>query len=457
MFAAPKDDVRVLLEPDPAATLAATGVDWDSLAAAAAAARERARERHAAALAQRPRLDASVDWRNNAGQGIVIETTVSGAARYAAYYGALSPWAADAGAMSRLDVLGSSAVLPLVAVAHGARARGARSRRHDPGLPRARARRAAAISMNAALFRKELRDLLPWGILGLALGLSSFAELLLEQVDLAPLGQTFYLLNEYNVVVYWLIAFAIGTGLVIREHDDRTLAFLDGLPVSRSRVFFVKCVVMSALVMVGPLLEVVALATLHLLSRGSLDRELHGLLLLQGLGMQALLLVNGLMLGAAFGRLRSLAWAAAGLAAAAFVLFAQRVPRAALLNPLTLLDWEWTSAGLLVDGETVRTQLAVTVLAALIAWHGFVRAGKARRQLSFTGPIAGAAVVAATAAIGVAVFVIVMRPLDETVTEPRAKRSRLPVCAEPARADPDTPLSHLLSGARGASSSRAGR
>ena len=35
---------------------------------------------------------------------------------------------------------------------------------------------------------------------------------------------------------------------------------------------------------------------------------------------------------------------------------AERVPRAALLNPLTLLDWEWTSAGLLVDGETVRTQ-----------------------------------------------------------------------------------------------------
>ncbi len=113
VFGTPKDDVRVLLEPDPAATLAATGVDWASLAAAAAAARERARERHAAALAQRPPLDGSVHWRNDAGQGIVIETTVSGAARYAAYYGGLSPWAADAGAMSRLDVLGSSAVLPL--------------------------------------------------------------------------------------------------------------------------------------------------------------------------------------------------------------------------------------------------------------------------------------------------------------------------------------------------------
>ena len=99
--------------------------------------------------------------------------------------------------------------------------------------------------MNAALFRKEVRDLLPWGVLSLAFGLSNVAQLLLEQVDSAPLGQTFFLLNGENLVLYWLIAFAIGTGLAVREHDDRTLAFLDGLPVSRSRVFFIKCAVMA--------------------------------------------------------------------------------------------------------------------------------------------------------------------------------------------------------------------
>ncbi len=65
--------------------------------------------------------------------------------------------------------------------------------------------------MNAALLRKELRDLLPWGVLGLALGLSNVVEFLLEQIDLAPLGHTFRLLNQYNIVVYWVMAFAIGT------------------------------------------------------------------------------------------------------------------------------------------------------------------------------------------------------------------------------------------------------
>jgi hypothetical protein len=113
IFTAPKDDVRVLLERRPAATLAAAGLDWAWLTAAASAAREAARERHAAALSRRPTLAAAVDWRSTAGQGIAIETTVSGAARYAAYYSVLSPWATDEGEMSRLDVLGSSAVLPL--------------------------------------------------------------------------------------------------------------------------------------------------------------------------------------------------------------------------------------------------------------------------------------------------------------------------------------------------------
>ncbi len=109
----PPDDARVLLEQGPAATLAGAGVDWTWLATAATEARQDARERHADALARRPALTAAVDWRSSASQGIAIETTVSGAQRYAAYYRALSPWTADVGEMPRLDVLGASAVLPL--------------------------------------------------------------------------------------------------------------------------------------------------------------------------------------------------------------------------------------------------------------------------------------------------------------------------------------------------------
>ncbi|HSC14734.1 MAG TPA: hypothetical protein VLI71_06425, partial [Gammaproteobacteria bacterium] len=113
LFVAPKDDVRVLFERRPAATLAAAGIDFGSLADVAAAARQDARERHAAALARRPVIDAAVEWRSTIGRGIEIETTVTGVARYSAYYSVLSPWTSDVGEMPRLDVLESKAVLPL--------------------------------------------------------------------------------------------------------------------------------------------------------------------------------------------------------------------------------------------------------------------------------------------------------------------------------------------------------
>jgi ABC-type transport system involved in multi-copper enzyme maturation permease subunit len=113
LFAKPPDDARVLFERRPAAALAAAGVDWDELAADAAAARDAARARHAAELALRPKVTASVDWHTTAARGTEIETTVTGAPRYAAYYRVLSPWTTDAGDMPRLDVIGSRGVLPL--------------------------------------------------------------------------------------------------------------------------------------------------------------------------------------------------------------------------------------------------------------------------------------------------------------------------------------------------------
>jgi len=113
LFVAPKDDVRVLFERRPTATLAAAGIDFASLAQVAAAARQEARERQTATLARRPVIDAAVEWRSTIGRGIEIETTVTGVARYSAYYSVLSPWTSDVGEMPRLDVLEPKGVLPL--------------------------------------------------------------------------------------------------------------------------------------------------------------------------------------------------------------------------------------------------------------------------------------------------------------------------------------------------------
>ncbi len=272
--------------------------------------------------------------------------------------------------------------------------------------------------MNAALFRKELRELLPWAILGLAVGVVEPIEALTGQIDMRPLGATIGLLNGMNALLYWFIAFAIGTGLVTRERDEGTLAFLDGLPLSRGRAFAIKCAVMALIVLIAPLLHVATIVFAHLLSRGSLDQALHLPVLLKGLALIALLVVNGLMLGAALGRLRSLTWLVAGVLAVGLLLLAEQLPRSAILNPASLLDWQWTGTGFLIAAETVQMQIAITIIAFLLAWRGFVHTGRSRLATIGSRPVLGALVSFSTVATVLAVVVIIVLRNPAPVTGP---------------------------------------
>ena len=254
--------------------------------------------------------------------------------------------------------------------------------------------------MTSTLLRKELRELRPWGLLSLAAGLLALVPNLLTAVDTEPLARTFAALSDENAVLFWLMGFAIGTGLTTREHVDGTLSFLDGLPLTRTRVFLTKSVVILALVLLAPTVRFISVIVLHLLSRGSLDWELRGTLLLQAYAVQALLIANGVFLGAALGRLQQLTWLAAGALATGLMLLMQRYPRAAALNPLSLRDVELTPAGLVIDGETLWVQIALTLVALFIAWLAFMRIGRARRRsMPARRPVVGAVVSIATLAM----------------------------------------------------------
>ena len=274
--------------------------------------------------------------------------------------------------------------------------------------------------MNAVLFRKELRELRPWGFLSIAVGLGDLIASLATQVDMRPLGETRFVLQDGGAFVFWFMAFAIGTGLTTREQDDGTLAFLDGLPVSRTHVFYTKCIVMFALVLLAPLARFLTIIALHLLSRGSLDHAVHFGLLLNAFALQALLVANGLMLGAAAGRLRTLTWLVAGMSASALLVLIERQPRAALLNPLSLLEAQLTNAGVVVDREAVLVQAGITTVALLIAWRGFMSAGRASRLAALPKrPIVGAAVTVTTLlSIAAAIALFVRQQADEYVAMP---------------------------------------
>jgi hypothetical protein len=257
-----------------------------------------------------------------------------------------------------------------------------------------------------ALIRKELRELLPFAVLSVVIGLMELVAELTEQVDMRPLSTTFATLSGGSAAVFWILGFAIGTGLTTREHDDGTLAFLDGLPVSRSAVFFTKCGVTMGIVLLAPVNRMLSITMLHLLSHGSLDNALRGDLLLQLFGLQLVLICGAVLLGAALGRLRSLTWLVAAVLAVGLSLLVDRYPRAQALSPLVLVRTEVTSAGLAIDAEAVWVQAGLACVAFLIAWQGFVHTGGSRPLALARRPVVGALVSLLTAVALLAALVL---------------------------------------------------
>jgi hypothetical protein len=254
-----------------------------------------------------------------------------------------------------------------------------------------------SMAITSALVRKELGELRPWAILSLFLGLSETATQLLEQVDMLSTEATIEMLSAESGRLYWLIALAIGTGLGVREAEDGTLAFLDGLPVGRTRVFWVKCAVTCALLAIGPLISLGSIAVLHALSHGSLDAALRSDIVLGRFGLQLLVIANGVLLGTAFGWLRSLTWLLLGVLTTGMSIVIERVPRAAILSPFGLLDAPLSSAAFRVDLEGLLAQLALTGLAGAIGWVAFLRAGKSSSALDLRSrPVVSALVTVLT-------------------------------------------------------------
>jgi hypothetical protein len=270
--------------------------------------------------------------------------------------------------------------------------------------------------MNGALLQKELRELLPWGVLSIVLGTFDVLTALLSQPDMRPLNQTYAGLGGVGAVMFWFIALAIGMGLATREHDDRTLAFLDGLPVSRSRIFITKMLVAFGLIMLAPLVSFTLAITLHLLSRDSLQQSLNAQLILQIFAQHSLAMCAGLLLGAALGRLRSLTWLAFGSLAVGLLLAIEHYPQATALNTTSLLDVEFHGGRLIFNKLAVQTQLVLCLVAGWLAWRGFTRVHRAAilNLDLLTRPVVSAIVSTLTVAIiGFGVYLLARQSASE--------------------------------------------
>ncbi len=251
--------------------------------------------------------------------------------------------------------------------------------------------------MNTALLRKELRGQWPFLFLGVALLVIEVLEMAAEQWDQKRLSSTFYEFNAFFLFQFF-VAFAVGTGLLIREIDDGTLAFLDGLPLTRARAFAAKMLTATLVLLCYPLGHLVLICGLHLSARESLDHDLHLPLIVATIAPIVLITAVGLTVGLLLGFLRSAAWMALALLAIALKLACTAWPRFSALNPPEALMISLVGAHLKVSAEGIAAQSGLAMAAGLSAFWLFRRAGADRQRLRLvlSRPLISAAVTMAT-------------------------------------------------------------
>jgi ABC-type transport system involved in multi-copper enzyme maturation permease subunit len=230
-----------------------------------------------------------------------------------------------------------------------------------------------------SLWRKELRSLLPFLSLMLFLAsLNVVEECLSHQPDLRPLAsaaEDYVLLTPDFAPVLFVLVFAIGTGLLVRDHDEGTLEFLDSLPLSRSQVFVAKFVVAELVLSIVPLTNVAIAVVLHALSRTSLDRSFHPDVLLMSVFLNVGQITVFLSLAMALSFLRRFAWVAICLVFWLYVLLRDVVPGISVFNIFALAEPQFEGQRWLMPTKLLKVQLALAAGLQLFAYAMFVGGG----------------------------------------------------------------------------------
>jgi hypothetical protein len=296
--------------------------------------------------------------------------------------------------------------------------------------------------MRRVLITKEWAGMRPFAWLLVVLVLLDLLEL--AAGDLQTWHRSFTLFSgsrwTESTVMSLLLAFAMGSGLLARELEDGTLAFLDGLPVRRSEVF------VSKLMVAGACLFAYAMATpalgwlLHVWLRHSVDEPIAAASVAWLALRYLLLLAAGLALGLLFGFLRYLAWALLAICAAAVMLLRSAWPRAGTaLDPTQLIADGWSTQGW--GGDTVWT-IAILSMACLAAAYllfagaggiGMLRLARLARHRGFMFVLVATGLVA----LSVAIYQTQNRDGDQDGDkEGNEQGGGAPVAAAPAKGRP---------------------
>lgn len=172
-----------------------------------------------------------------------------------------------------------------------------------------------------------------------------------------------------------LVAFALGSGLLTREYDERNLEFLDALPISRWSIFASKVGVAALVLAPLPLLLTLNSIFLWTINQSSLMPPVNYSWVGQGLVLVMFKMAFFFSLGLLFSFLRSFAWMALALTVLGYQTLVTWYPDLFFMNILDLNrpryqgdTWLWPTTSLAFAGT-------VATLSTAAAWILFRRLG----------------------------------------------------------------------------------
>jgi hypothetical protein len=237
--------------------------------------------------------------------------------------------------------------------------------------------------MFRSLLRKEFLSLIPF--LGLVLFLIAVNwgfTFLMEFPDQHNLSK----LLKHDMadqVMLFVLAFALAAGLLVRERDENTLAFLDALPVNRALIFVCKVIPALSILWLMPLSDLVLKLLLHALSHTSIETHSPAPLFLTGCLLNVVSCVVYFFLSLMLSFLRRFSYLVLGLLVCAYLFLQElKVPFLSLFNLLTLSDPVYQGHHWSAPIGKLWTQLLLATACAGIAFGLFLMMGDVSQRLA---------------------------------------------------------------------------
>ena len=233
--------------------------------------------------------------------------------------------------------------------------------------------------MMRALLAKELRSLRPFTfcIAGLFL-LMLIYMMATELPDVHSFDPEKWLQNDRGGAfgIPLLFGLMIGASLLITEADQGTLRFLDGLPVSRTRVFFVKVLAAFATLALIPILGLGFDVAFGLIARTSLDGPFPWRFVAMQFALQLVASAYIVSLALVVSFLRHWFALVVGVLLWIFLWLRQNgVAEAALFSPYELLGVGLDGGRVLVPWRHCAVHVFATAVFLAAAWVGFLSIG----------------------------------------------------------------------------------